>query len=62
MKRIWAILVRFWTGTPPANDTEWTEDRKALAVMSVVGSASLIIALVIWMTWVAPSPWPLPSR
>ncbi|MFY7852390.1 MAG: hypothetical protein ACOVQ6_11460 [Brevundimonas sp.] len=62
MKRVWTILMRFWTGTPPANEAEWAEDRKALAIMSVLSSACLMIALVIWMTWVAPAPWPLPSR
>lgn len=54
MKQIWIILVRFWSGAQPRDEKEWTEDRKALAVMSVLSSAALMVALVIWMTWIEP--------
>ncbi|WP_157072433.1 hypothetical protein [Brevundimonas bacteroides] len=54
MKTLWTILLRFWTSTPPRDETERRQDRKALAIMLLLSDACLMVAIVIWMTWIEP--------
>lgn len=45
------MIRRWWRGEPPRNDDERRRDLRAIKWMQLISSASLIIALLIWMVW-----------
>lgn len=48
---IWRLVRRWWRGDPPANATERRADLRTLKWMQLISSASLVLALIIWMVW-----------
>lgn len=44
-------LIRWWRGQQPRTANERRDDFRTIKWMQLVSSASLIVALIIWMVW-----------